>query len=335
MEVIIHRTKKDFFRFINYWSFERKRNIRLLIFIALSLWTTPSFESIIKGNFFIRFLVILTGYLILMIIAYCINLLLLKKGFKTKKSLLEETIVSVTDEGISTKSVSFHKLILWEEINKIENSTEFIVILHGFRRNILIPKRFFNSQIEADNFYESLQKIYLPKRAYLRSINGKHLYKWAFLGLIPNVGLISGAILAFKGIFVFKDKKLTVIGIASIAFTFIFWFTLLKISNNSQSNIDFSNKLAISKLNDLVKDIEYHKIGSNIYPDNLEQLHNNNSFSLLDPMSLSMSSKEKFVYKKLGDNYTLYSTGLDRIANTKDDLYPSDSIAKPGFIIVK
>ena len=78
-------------------------------------------------------------------------------------------------------------------------------------------------------------------------------------------------------------------------------------------------------LNSLVKDIEFYKTINGTYPDSLEQLTENNEIAYIhDPLLFQPGTKNtKFNYQKIGNRYTLFSSGVDRIPNTSDDIYPN------------
>ena len=81
-------------------------------------------------------------------------------------------------------------------------------------------------------------------------------------------------------------------------------------------------------LNDLIKDVEFYKLKNGAYPDSLEQLQNlrNNEVVFIDDPIVSRrpeAKNTKFNYQKIGDKYTLFSNGLDKIPGTPDDIYPS------------
>ena len=94
-------------------------------------------------------------------------------------------------------------------------------------------------------------------------------------------------------------------------------------------------KISERFINSLVRDIEYYKLKNGSYPNSLEQLSSNdNIVQIYDPILTRRpgANETKFNYKKTGDTYILFSSGLDRIANTKDDIYPTESlnnISKP------
>src|SRR4051812_47722937 len=65
-------------------------------------------------------------------------------------------------------------------------------------------------------------------------------------------------------------------------------------------------------LNNLVKDIEFYKNINGVYPDSLEQLSKNSLWGTNDPIYRG-NKNIKFNYKRIGNKYTLYSSGVDQI----------------------
>ena len=78
------------------------------------------------------------------------------------------------------------------------------------------------------------------------------------------------------------------------------------------------------QLNSLVKNIEFYKLQNGVYPDSLKQLLIDDKVAPIhDPIAGMKSKRDNyFNYRKVNDNYTLFSSGPDGIPNTKDDLYP-------------
>ena len=78
------------------------------------------------------------------------------------------------------------------------------------------------------------------------------------------------------------------------------------------------------QLNSLVKNVEYFKIENGNYPDSLQQVLKKDEFvSIEDPLrSIEGNKTRNFNYKNLGGRYLLYSSGIDGVANTPDDIYP-------------
>ncbi|KAF2332352.1 hypothetical protein [Flavobacterium ginsenosidimutans] len=153
-------------------------------------------------------------------------------------------------------------------------------------------------------------------------MTSKSLYKWGFVGLIPNFGLISGAILIVQG-FIRKDRKMKIIGFAGILVTPLFWYFYLTSDFHKGHLIQFTNY----RLNEVVKDLEFYKSKNDQYPDSLAQLKPQNKFFIdqeffSDEFDFKKVKPARFYYKKERNNYILKSFGPDLILNTKDDIYP-------------
>ena len=153
-------------------------------------------------------------------------------------------------------------------------------------------------------------------------MTSKNLYKLGSVGLIPNFGLIFGAILIFQG-FLRKDNKMKIIGVAGIIFTPLFWYIFLNSDFQKNNLTQFTN----IQLNTIVKDLEFYKGINGQYPDSLGQLKSQNKFLndqelFSNEFDFSKSKPARFYYKKVENDYVLKSFGPDLILNTKDDIYP-------------
>lgn len=161
------------------------------------------------------------------------------------------------------------------------------------------------------------------------SKSGKHLYGRGWLGLIPLVGGFVGIGLIVLGIFKYKDKKLTLIGTAALFFTLTIYSSVFYYFQYSDTSGKQFAQTSQDFLNSLVKDIEFYKLKNGSYPDSLEQLLPDNRLAWIhDPLlSRRPGTKEtKFNYKRVGDKYSLFSSGLDRVPNTNDDIYPTNTL---------
>lgn len=157
-------------------------------------------------------------------------------------------------------------------------------------------------------------------------------YKLGYLGIVPLVGFFVGIGLTFYGIFRYKDRKLTLIGITCMLFTVLVYSIEFYIVNYSGVQNKSWEKIAQIQLNSLVKDIEYYKLQKGSYPNNLKELQSHTNVSISDPTQ-SRQGSDYFNYKKLGENYILFSSGSDRIKNTADDIFPQiENIKTVGWI---
>jgi hypothetical protein len=165
--------------------------------------------------------------------------------------------------------------------------------------------------------------------------SAKHLYGRGWLGLIPLVGGVVGIGLIILGIFKYRDRKLILIGLFALLFTIAIYSSIFYYF--TYSNLGGKQWATTSQtfLNNLIKDIEFYKTTHGVYPDSLEQLTKNNEIAYINDQLLSRRpgiKNTKFNYKKIGNRYTLFSSGIDRIPNTSDDIYPNIIISDSSKI---
>ena len=160
---------------------------------------------------------------------------------------------------------------------------------------------------------------------------GKHLYNRGWLGLIPLIGAFIGVGLIILGIFRYKDKRLIFIGVAACMFTVVVYSSLIYFSWYTKAGKTQWAELAKKELTSLVKDIEFYKLQHGAYPDSLPQLSpQSNIVWIYDP--LFAGKKKQFNYVKVDDRYKVFSSGIDNIPGTSDDLYPNISFTDSSKI---
>ena len=80
------------------------------------------------------------------------------------------------------------------------------------------------------------------------------------------------------------------------------------------------------QMNQLVKNIEFYKKEYNVYPDSLEQLTRDDIYLFInDPIQVYSRNKygDKYIYRKVGSKYILFSMGVDGILIPKTTFLPS------------
>jgi Type II secretion system (T2SS), protein G len=154
--------------------------------------------------------------------------------------------------------------------------------------------------------------------------------------LIPAFGTILGIVLLFIAVFKFKSKMLfIVVFTATIGGVIIGYISYVQERNELKygafAGAVFS-KFVAEDLGRIAKKLEKYKIKYGNYPDSLEQLRKDNrGISFKDPLLTRNSEAHKFLnyyYKKDGDKYLLFSSGIDCIPNTADDIYPNKLLKK-------
>ena len=165
-------------------------------------------------------------------------------------------------------------------------------------------------------------------------------YLLGLLCFISLVGAFVGLGLLLYGIIKYKDKWLIAIGAFGILFTIAVYSSLFYSMKNASVFQDGFAQISQMQLNSLVQNIEFYKLQSGRYPDRLEQLQ---VYHQLAPIhdaiqSSQMRENANYIYERVGEQYLLFSSGLDGIANTADDLYPQVTLTdstKLGLIIKK
>lgn len=144
-------------------------------------------------------------------------------------------------------------------------------------------------------------------------------------------------LMVYQGLTKYRNKKYALIGLVGILFSVGFTY----IADNYKLKFPipkvFREAMVQSEpmyLNNIVKEIEFYKMQHGIYPDSLKQLKVSGLTILNDPM-LDDEKNDLFNYHKIDDKYTLFSSGVDGIPNTKDDIYPTVDTSKTGLIINK
>ena len=158
------------------------------------------------------------------------------------------------------------------------------------------------------------------------------------LCLIPLVGAFVGFGLLLYGLLRYKDKWLSIIGAAGILWTILLYSTLFYAGKHASVFTKGFEEISQMQLNSLVKNIEYYKLTHGQYPDRLEQLLDDDKLAPINDAAQGMNIKGEvhYNYEKIGDKYSLFSSGQDGIPNTKDDLFPQVPIkdsSKIGLII--
>ena len=158
----------------------------------------------------------------------------------------------------------------------------------------------------------------------------KKFYYLSLLCLFPGLGIIVGIILGLYAIFKFKSIKLFLtIAITTTGGIFLIKLDTYYLKRDMMYGKDYENMAIMMAANDLDKitqDLGHYKLKHGDYPDSLQQLEMENPFlSIKDPLLARNREIHKFVYyyyQKTNNGYTLFSSGVDGIPNTKDDIYP-------------
>lgn len=149
-------------------------------------------------------------------------------------------------------------------------------------------------------------------------------YLLGLICLIPLIGAFVGLGLLLYGLLKYKDKWLSIIGAAGILWTIVVYSTLFYIGKNAPEARKGFEDISQMQIKSLLKDIEFYKLIHGQYPEKLEQLTDDDKLAPIYDAAQGMNAQGivLYNYKKIGDRYSLFSSGQDGIPNTKDDLFP-------------
>lgn len=330
MEIEYHYTKEDFAEFNKAYiknSLKRKLwGMLLFTFFAMAYFAQEPFSLL-------KFLIGTTASVIIFLAtSYFIPLLIsnirLNKILTKDKSALEKKNLTLTSEGILIKSESNTTIRNWESIVSVHSLNKFIYLTLADKKVLLFPKKYFQSDAEAINFLGVVQSKIIQMRGatthHLINSNKKPSYYLGLLCLIPVFGAVVGIILLMNGISKYKDKWFILIGAGGIIYTLLICLIFLNPLNKAMRTAFVPH--AQMAVNELMKSVEFYKLKYGAYPDSLEQLKDNGLIWMEDPIQSAAFDKNsghtKFNYQKVGDHYYLFSSGVDGLPNTKDDIYP-------------
>ncbi|CAN5593346.1 hypothetical protein BH11BAC3_BH11BAC3_25910 [soil metagenome] len=159
-------------------------------------------------------------------------------------------------------------------------------------------------------------------------------YLIGLICFIPLIGAFVGLGLLLYGLLKYKDKWLSIIGAAGILWTVIIYSTLFYAGTHASVFKKGFEDISQMQLNSLVKNIEFYKLAHGQYPDNLKQLLEDDELAPINDAAQGMNTKENsyYNYEKVGNKYTVFSSGQDGIPKTKDDLYPLVTISDSSKI---
>ena len=347
MQIEYQNSKTDYISFLNFRLRQglRKRPavIAILVtyFLAIVVYDKKGFHwgNLITGIFILTILCV-----ILYLIIYLRNVISLNRSASGEESYLLRRRLTINDEGLGIEYIDANKLKLlnWKDILSVKTSEKFIYLTLANKRMFPITKANVSPNSEVDIFVNEIESNLIKLRGPIYFLQNKPLTKppkWAYyICLIPMVGAFAGVALIANGLFKYKNKWAVIAGIGGIAFT-VFIYSSLFFYTNSESNRKSFAPLFQGQLNTLMKEVEFYKIQHGSYPDSLGQLKaDDKSINIYDELQ-SMNDKVKdthYNYKKVGNKYYLFSSGVDGIPNTADDIYPKMSPAdtsKFGLIL--
>ena len=160
-------------------------------------------------------------------------------------------------------------------------------------------------------------------------------YYWlSLLALIPGFGIFIGIYLLIYSSIKFRKLKLALLIVGCIIINIIIiridsYYMGQEMKYGQESNNGFKY-LSQVFLDSLQAKVEIYKDYSGDYPDSLMELKKIFPTLIIEDPLLEANDmgtgRKNYYYLKKGDTYTLFSSGIDRIPYTKDDLYPRRSL---------
>lgn len=336
MELEFQATRKDYQNFYKSYHLNRlKQDIIAAIIIPITI----GYFSLAHSSGIIDFLenTFIAGALylsILYLIPYLLSLWFYYLEIKKHPEYLEiKKIILLDEEGVMFSSGTKNDIWKWESFISLKVIRKNIVITVVSQKFILIPDSAFKSEAEFNNFLGTLQaKIMQYTGNVNNSTKEKPPYLVGLVGIIPIVGALLGILIILLGVFKYKDKWFTIIGAIGVLCTIGFYGTILTKQSDKNLHTELQIGTAKRQLNALVKDIEFYKIQKGEYPESLDDLE---SYSTTDILQNDGEHSYNFNYEVIGEKYKLFSSGVDKIPNTKDDLYPEIEVkdsTKIGFL---
>ncbi|HLY70491.1 MAG TPA: hypothetical protein VKR53_12235 [Puia sp.] len=328
MQVEFQTTTEDYYKVLKLYFFKRNAAKRLILLAIIAIWL--GFFRQVEKPFIISMFILqaLSAAIVLIILflllPYLVAKIRLKRFIKSNFYSSAKTLV-IDETGVRMISDIENNFWRWETLNKAEFLDDYLFISLFTNKYYVVPLSYFSNINEAINFLGIIKNNIQKVRGNSRQRKIRNLYYWGLIGFIPNFGVIAGIVILIKG-FQFNKIKLMLVGIADILFTIFFWMVLSPlIFSNAAGFKEISQK----QLNSVVKNIEFYNLQHGQYPDSLQQLLKDDNFAPIYDLSQAGKINMKtvlFNYRKVKDKYILFSSGLDGIPNTSDDLYPQIKI---------
>ena len=153
-------TRKDIFAF-QIRALRRHRFLLLLVagIYVLVLWTDSRPIPGRHDSLAVRLVVAaLDGAALLAIVGIFALLFLVLVVWTAKhKNVLGEHVLSISDEGLVSKSATGEGLVRWGGIDKVISTPKYLLIYLNESSAKMIPKRFFTSAAEASVFEQEVR----------------------------------------------------------------------------------------------------------------------------------------------------------------------------------
>ena len=156
-------TLKDYINF-NKAAILHKKSYFFMLLICFFVIFSSTISNIIKNPRIENIIAQLLPVLIIFAIYLLIVKIFINYSFKSDRTLNDEIILTLTENGINYASHrgSFNYTV--EDFRKIIINKKLIAIYVSYRKAILIPRHFFNSKAEELEIESFIKEKYSPKK---------------------------------------------------------------------------------------------------------------------------------------------------------------------------
>ena len=243
--------------------------------------------------------------------------------------------IQINNDILRFITLKGERKVTMRQVISIKEYNDFLIISLLDNSIYIVPINLFDDNTPIKDFVKLIQDGIIKIRGTLNiPLFLRPPYLLGVFCFIPIVGIFVGFVLIMLGIFQYKDRLMIIIGSLGIVFTIVLYSVLFPGLWDKKENEKQFAIVSQMQVNELIKEIEFYKLQKGKYPDNLEQLQKSKSMVMIfDPLQSGKDNSSKYNYDLVGDRYKLFSSGIDKIPNTKDDIYPEiDDSTKVGFI---
>lgn len=141
-----------------------KKSYFFMVFICFFIMFSSTISSIIKDPRIENIIAQLLPILIIFVIYFLIAKIFINYSFKSDKTLKDEIILTLTENGINCASCRGSFSYTVEDFRKIIINKKLIAVYVSYRKAILIPRHFFNSKEEELEIESFIKEKYLPQK---------------------------------------------------------------------------------------------------------------------------------------------------------------------------
>ncbi len=148
----------------SFYQLPRTRSTQIMLGILL-LFVGYTFRDIVSQTSFsasgkvMVFIVLILGVILALYVVHFISLVLMQLVSSHSRLLVRnEKRVEISETGVISKTEMGRSEMKWSAIENIRQTKKYILIYISDRAAMLIPKRYFDNQAQAEEFYSYLNQ---------------------------------------------------------------------------------------------------------------------------------------------------------------------------------